>query len=464
MLEPYDGNLSSTVLRGTGGRKALRSTRSVPTKEPNHQVRSRLSSWAVCASLSILAGCSADVTDRPAETTPDLVLTDVSLIDGLGNAPISDQTIEVRGDRISSVRPSTDEDVGLNLSGHFVCPGLIDTHQHLPAQDDAALLVQLDSLLGLGITSIREMACCADVYEDVSAKADSSLMPRLYWSAFWADSVFMANDPRVRDTPGAGIVPWSLAVSAETDLDEAVRDAKQSGATGIKVYSNVAPSLLADVVRVAHAQGLQVWTHPVVFPTRPSDVVAAGSDVISHAALFVWEGAQQLPSTYNGGHPFNPFGPPAPYSTVAPDDPRVIEVLKEMRERGIILDATVSTIADSVSAEASVWAVEATRLAHGLGVPISAGTDNPAAGPAALFLELEMLVDSVGLTPLEALKSATSVGAAVLGVQDELGSIAEGMVADLVIYANDPTLDITRARHPVYVLKVGQIVRSPPGR
>jgi imidazolonepropionase-like amidohydrolase len=121
-------------------------------------------------------------------------------------------------------------------------------------------------------------------------------------------------------------------------------------------------------------------------------------------------------------------------------------------------------MASAVDAEASAWASEATRLAHRLGVPISAGTDNSDAGPAALFLELEMLVDSVGLTPLEALTSATSVGAAVLGVDDEIGSIAEGMVADLVIYANDPTLDITRARHPVYVIKGGHIVRSPPER
>ena len=108
--------------------------------------------------------------------------------------------------------------------------------------------------------------------------------------------------------------------------------------------------------------------------------------------------------------------------------------------------------------------MEATRLAHGLGVRISTGTDNPAAGHAALFLELEMLVDSVGLTPLEVITSATSIGAAVLGVQDQFGSIGVGMVADLVIYANDPTLDIRRVRDPAYVIKGGQIVHSPEGR
>ena len=414
--------------------------------------------------MLLLGGCSPDASDQAEPGRPDLVLAHVSVIDGLGTAPIPDRTIEIRGGRITAIRPSAEDDEGLSLSGHFVAPGLIDTHQHLPAWDETLLLASLDSLVRAGITSVREMASRADVFQRVSERTDSAARPRLFWSAFWADSTFMADDPRVQDTPGAGDLPWSLSVNESTDLEAAVREARQSGATGIKVYTNIPPGLLRDIVLASHEQGMQVWSHPVVFPTRPSEVISAGSDVISHAALLVWEGAQQLPSTYNGGHPFNPFGPPAPYSTVAPEDPGVIAVLEAMLSRGVILDPTVSTMAGAVSAEASSWALRATRLAHEMGIPISVGTDNPAAGHTALFNELEMLVDSVGLTPLEALTSATSVGAAALGAEGELGSVQVGWVADLVVYSNDPTANITSVRYPAFVIKGGQIVSSLDGR
>ena len=73
---------------------------------------------------------------------------------------------------------------------------------------------------------------------------------------------------------------------------------------------------------------MRVWSHPVVFPTRPSTVVSSGIDVISHAALLVWEGVEQMPERYNAVEPFNPFGPPAPYFRVSPDQPAVVDVLE----------------------------------------------------------------------------------------------------------------------------------------
>ena len=161
-----------------------------------------------------------------------------------------------------------------------------------------------------------------------------------------------------------------------------------------------------------------------------------------------------MPDTYNGSHPFNPFGPPAPYESVSPDAPEVTAVLEIIRERGMILDATIATISGSVGEEASVWAVELTRRAHEMGIPISTGTDGP-----SLFDETEMLVESVGLTPLEVIASATSVGAAVIGVADDFGSVEVGKVADLVVYENDPSVDITVLRRPLFVIRGGKVVR-----
>jgi imidazolonepropionase-like amidohydrolase len=405
----------------------------------------------------LLAACARP--DSTPVTTPDLVLTNVTVIDGLGSAPQPNQTIEVTAGRITSVRPTLPDEVGtVDVAGLFVTPGLIDSHKHIVERDIDGITRVLDSMLRAGITSAREMACCAADYAELFASADTAQFTRLYWSAFWAGPTFMRDDPRVQPTySSTGHASWLLAVTDTTDLDAALRGAREIGATGIKIYSDLPPPLMTTIAASANNVGMRVWSHPVVFPTRPSVVAASGVHVISHAALFVWEGAAELPDTYNGSHPFNPFGPPAPYESVSPDAPEVTAVLEIMLERGMILDATIATISGAVGEEASVWAVELTRRAHEMGIPISTGTDGP-----SLFDEIEMLLESVALTPLEVIASATSVGAAVIGVADDFGSIEVGKVADLVAYRDDPLTDITSLRRPALVIRGGQIVRSSP--
>src|SRR5204863_5775510 len=126
--------------------------------------------------------------------------------------------------------------------------------------------------------------------------------------SFWDDKRWIGST----QDKEPGKVPWALAITEGSDLSKAVREAKAMGVTGIKVYSDLAPGIVARIPAQAHAQGLKVWSHAAVFPTRPSQVVASGVDVISHAALFVWEGAETLPATYHHGK-FTDFGPPAPY-------------------------------------------------------------------------------------------------------------------------------------------------------
>ena len=404
--------------------------------------------------LVALAAC------RPAQPSPDLVLANVTVIDGLGNAPLPGRTVEITAGRISKIRAAREgESSAVPAAGRFVIPGLFDSHMHL-GQDAATLTQILDSLLRAGVTSVREMACCADLYRGLDSQADSTRTPRLFYSAFWADSSFFVVDPRVSSTPHAGKLPWFLGVDRSTDLVEAVRAARESGATGIKIYSNLDEGLVRAITAEAHAQGMRVWSHPVIFPTRPSAVVAAGVDVVSHAALLVWEGAETIPRDYDSGHPFNAFGPPAPFASVPPDAPSVVRVLDQMRDRGVILDATVSTIKGAVSEAAFVWAVKLTALARAKGVPIAAGTDREhfVDGYPAVLAELEVLVKDVGLSPLEAISAATRVGARVVGMERTLGTIEEGKIADLVVLSSDPSRDIRSLRDVVAVIKGGRLV------
>jgi imidazolonepropionase-like amidohydrolase len=183
-------------------------------------------------------------------------------------------------------------------------------------------------------------------------------------------------------------------------------------------------------------------------------LVESGVDVISHAAFFVWEVPDEIPTIYNGPHPWTVFGPPAPYGTVSYDDPAIVNVLESMRSSGAILDPTI-TLMTILDEEARTWAVNLTRLAHDMGIPIAPGTDT-----FLLFDEIEALVNDVGLTPLEALASATSVGAAAIGVDADFGTVEVGKVADLVAYPADPSADITALRRPASVFKGGRLVQT----
>jgi imidazolonepropionase-like amidohydrolase len=413
--------------------------------------------WLCAMGLStfaVIVSCAAP--DSDSAPRPDQVLVGVTVIDGTGAAPRPDQTIEITGGRISAVRPTAPGDrATLDAAGSFVTPGLIDSHVHLPDEREP-LGAALDSMLSLGITSSREMASSPPHSHFLSA-ADSIHYTRVYRSAYWAGPTYMRDDLRVRDAyAAAGQVPWLLAVTDTVDIEAALRGARESGVTGIKTYSDIEPSLVNAIAASARAAGFRVWSHAAVFPSRPSDVVGSGVDVISHSAFFVWEGPDELPATYNGPHPWNPFGPPAPYATVSPDAPEVVAVLETMRDRGVILDPTI-TVMSLLDEEARAWAVELTRLAHQLGISIAAGTDW-----ASIFDEIEALVDEVGLTPLEAIAAATSAGAAVLGVQEDFGSIEVGKVADLVVFPADPSVDVTALRSPSHVIRGGKLVRPRP--
>lgn len=402
--------------------------------------------------LLMVAGCSGP--DAARASGPDEVMVNVTLIDGTGAAPQPGQTIEISDGRITAIRPTRPSDSAtIDVAGSFVTPGLIDVHVHLPPTD-SMVRPFLDSLLITGITSVREMAKFMPELADSIAEADFTPFPRVYWSALWNGRTLM-DDPRIRGRYARlGDVPWLHAVTDTTDIAAQLRAARDRGVSGVKMISDLEPSVVQAITRAAHAAGLQVWSHAVVFPTKPSSVVASGVDVISHAAFFVWEVPAETPPTYNGPHPWSIFGPPAPYATVSYDDPAIVDVLESMRSRGVILDPTI-TLMTLLGEEPRTWAVNLTRLAHEMGIPIATGTDT-----FLLFDEIEALVNDVGLTPLEALASATSVGAAAIGAENDIGTVEVGKVADLVVYPADPSADITALRRPAHVLKGGRSVQT----
>jgi imidazolonepropionase-like amidohydrolase len=209
-----------------------------------------------------------------------------------------------------------------------------------------------------------------------------------------------------------------------------------------------------------------VWAHATVFPARPSEVVKAGVDVVSHTPYLVWEGMGNVPPYYRR----RAFGD---FANVKPDDARITGLIGEMRERGTILDATrrvfaqqVARSADNAGKGVGPWLYEVTRAAHEAGIKVDAGTDSQGTGTggAAVVEEMELLVTECGFTPAEAIQAATQVSAMAVGQGAYRGAIAKGMAADVVVLAADPMADVANVRKVVEVFKDGKVFRTGAGQ
>jgi imidazolonepropionase-like amidohydrolase len=266
-----------------------------------------------------------------------------------------------------------------------------------------------------------------------------------------------------------GQVPWLRSITTEDEAAAAARDAKEAGVTGIKVYAELTPSQLAAVARAAHAQGLKVWGHAAVIPAKPMDGVIAGVDVFSHAFMLMFEDVDSVASTY---------GPGLRQHVVAnhpPDATAIRRLIAEMKRRGTMLDPSLYTIQRYAASPAVVsgemsmmrgideWGVAVSRLAHQAGVRFVAGTDNSGyPGRDALPTlhdELQLFVERVGMTPYEALLTATRNGAEMLGASNDFGTITVGKLADLVILDANPLENIRNTRRIVAMVKAGRVFR-----
>ena len=428
---------------------------------------SRSGCLAGLAAVALLRlGPLAAQTEKPDSALPVVALAHVTVIDGTGAPARPGRTLLLRDGRIAGefASDSTEPPAGaevLDLRGRWVIPGLIDTHVHLATDPSAGdrrdLVIQrLRNALHGGVTTVRDMAGDGRALAELARAAlvGDIESPAIYYAALAAGPEFF-TDPRVlavsRGVP-PGEAPWARAVTAKTDWRQVVAEARGTGATAIKVYAAVSAPVLKPLVREAHRQGLRVWAHAALFPARPSEVVAAGVDVVSHASLLAWETAERLPSLTERRR----VQPPSV------DDPRIQSLLKTMARRGTILDATLFVMGDAPP-EIRRWSSEVTRAAWAAGVPVSAGTDSigvDAPGtPPNIHEELALLVEA-GLSPLDAITAATRNGARAIGIEAVRGTIAPGLAADLVVLGADPLADIHHTRDIVLVFRDG--VRYAP--
>ncbi len=430
--------------------------------------------WAVVALCALaLAGVArADPPFAPARPGERIVYRGATLIDGTGAAPRRDMAVITDGPLIEAALPAdrlTPAQIAgahvVDLHGRFLLPGLIDSHQHMATPPNARrAAAQMRRDLYSGITATRIMADDLRSIAELARAADSGEIPgpELVFAALVAGPGFF-SDPRTAAVSAGyarGAAPWAQAIDARTDLRLAIARARGTGAAALKIYADLPPSLVAALAAEAHRQGMQVWAHFMVFPTTPEEVLAARPDVVSHTCYGAYQAMARRPGSYHDRFPVDAA------LFERGDNPAMAALFATMRTRGILLDATLRVYREGEARATAArpahctlaLAARLTAQAHRAGVLISAGTDGdtPYAAPyPALFEELELLVHRAGLTPLEAIRSATQIGAMTLGQARQRGVVASGFAADLVVLERDPVADIANLRSVLFTVRGG---------
>jgi len=423
--------------------------------------------------LALAGPAAADPPFAPAAAGERVVYRGATLIDGTGAAPRPDMAVITDGERIEAVLPAAalrpDATSGariVELRGRFLLPGLIDSHQHRATPPDReAAERQMRRDLYHGITAARIMADDIRQIAELARAAHAGEIagPDFGFAALIAGRSFFA-DPRVAAVSAGyqpGEAPWAQAIDADSDLPLAIARARGTGATAIKIYADLPAGLVRRIAAEAHRQGLLVWAHFMVFPATPAEVIAAGPDTVSHTCYGAYQITPNPPRTYRERFPIDP----APFANG--DNARMAALFRRMRERGVLLDATLNVYreierrrADGAAPHCTLdLAARLTAQAHRAGVLISAGTDADAPDDAeypSLFGEMELLVRRAGFTPLEAIGAATRIGAMTLGKGREMGVIAPGYLANMVVLARDPTADIANMRSVQFTVKRGR--------
>ncbi len=392
------------------------------------------------------------------------------LIDGKSDRPISNALILVEGEKIVSITPGGSAPAGvevIDLSHATVLPGLIDTHTHLLLQGDItaqdydeqllkesipyrAILAARNARLALehGFTTLRDLETEGAMYADVDVK-----------TAIERGEV---PGPRMQVATRAmaptGMYPlsgysWELEmphgvqiVNGVESARLAVREQVANGADWIKYYSDRRYYFGADGV-------LHSWVN---FTDEEARAIVDEAHRLGHRVAAHAIGSDGIAAALRAGA-----------DTIEHGDGLTDELIAQLVQRNVYWVPTVAVGAYVAPGRGGNWPrmVESEKAAFARalskGVRIAFGTD--AGGfdwtkfPQAR--EFKYYVD-YGMTPLQAIRTATTVAADLLGWGDRVGSVEPGKLADLIAVSGDPLTDITELERVKFVMKGGTVYKN----
>jgi Tol biopolymer transport system component/imidazolonepropionase-like amidohydrolase len=397
-----------------------------------------------------------DMRWRPNAPPARVVVHAGHLIDGVTDGPRGDSDIVVENGIIRSVEPHRDDlhaGALVDASDQFVLPGLVDMHAHL----DQAYGGNFGRIwLAYGITTVRIPAVnpYAGIEQRESFDAGRRPGPR----------VFLAGDPfdGVRS-----YYPGGAAIASDAQLELELDRASTLGVDFFKTYVRLPDRFQKRVVEYAHARNKPVTSHelyPAVsfgidgiehltgtsrrgYSPKQSSTARAYRDVID---LIAASGVTLTPTIgLAGGY----------RARIAGDKTLLYDRRLGLFPLTVVAGLTeLANLRPDQALDAAVKPFEANLKAIvAAGGTIIAGTDSPIVPYGlGLHLELEAYVHA-GLTPFQALQTATVNAAQALGLADELGTVEIGKVADLTFVGGDPLVDIRNARDVKRVMKGGRV-------
>ena len=441
--------------------------------KPRYAARALLSAAAICAVHSVGAAAAA-----PADSVT--VITAATMIDGVAGRPRSNVAVVVRGDRIVAItsRDSADLPAGarrIDLGTATLLPGLIDTHTHIFLQGEvpadggydvqllkqplayraARAVVAVQRALEQGFTTLRDMGTEGAGYGDTGIKQaiDEGLIPgpRLYVSTLAISTT--GGYPLEGYAPELTVPKGVQLADGPIEARRAAREQLDKGADWIKVYMThrswvdregklaSQPTLTVEELRAVvdevHGWGRKVACHAYngIGLKRALD---GGCDSIEHGldltdeevAQMVKQGTWYVPTLAVYYKDLDP-----------PDTP------SGQRDRQRI----------------ALHGASFTRALRA-GVKMAFGTD-VGGFPWSESIAQEFTREvEFGMTPMQAIQSATTRAAELLGMNGEIGVIAPGARADLMAVEGDPLANVAALGNAVFVMKAGKVYRSNAGK
>ena len=417
--------------------------------------------------------CLSSLQLRAAET----LIYAARLIDGRAPKPASDVTLVVADGRISRIVPGfmapQDGQRVVDLRKYTVVPGLMDMHTHLMSQhskeaytekffmedSEYALRSTVYARLTLlaGFTTVRELGDNGvnSVALRRAIREGWIIGPRIYTAGKSLATTGGHADPsngqkgRFREDPG----PVDGVINGPDEARKAVRQRYKDGADLIKLTATGGVLSLAAsgqnpqfttaelqaIVETAKDYGMTVAVH-AHGAEGMKRAVLAGVDSIEHGTYMTEEIMGLMKDRGTFWVPTNMAGEWVPNKAAEPGYfPEVVRP-----KAAAIGPAIRSTF----------------QKAYQSGVKIAFGTDSGVSVHGENAHEFELMVEG-GMPPMEAIQSATLQAARLLKIEDTLGTLEAGKLADVVAVDGDPLQDISVMKKVVFVMKEGQVFREP---